>query len=106
MISGVYQLGVTAEGLTSLGLLQRFAWNSVHWSKLKISLRILAVFFISTHFELIKKHDVSGVFSVLGKDEKKVQDRLFFLSVNLRAIANCMRQRCQSFDAGAHLTLF
>jgi len=40
---GAYQLGLTAEGLPFLGLLQRFAWNSVRWSKLKISLRILAV---------------------------------------------------------------
>ena len=41
---GAYQLVVTGEGLPSSGLLQRFAWNSVRWSKLKVSLRILAVF--------------------------------------------------------------
>ena len=45
---GAYQLGVTAEGLPSLGLLQRFAWHSVRRSKLKISLRILDVF-LSVH---------------------------------------------------------
>jgi len=43
-----YQLGLNADGLPSLGLLQRFAWNSVRWSKLKVSLRILAVF-LSVH---------------------------------------------------------
>jgi len=45
---GAYQLSLTADGLPSLGLLQRFAWNSVRWSKLKISSRILAVL-LSVH---------------------------------------------------------
>jgi len=49
---------------------------------------------------------VSGVCSALGKDERKVQDRRFFLSVNLRAIANCMRQRCQNFGAGVTFDTF
>jgi len=40
---GAYQLGLTAEGLPFFGLLQRYAWNSIRWFKLKISLRILAV---------------------------------------------------------------
>jgi len=32
--------------------------------------------------------------------------RLFFLLVNLRATANCMRQRCQSFGAGGTFDTF
>ena len=75
---GAYLLGVSAEGLPFLGLVQRFAWNFVLWSKLKFSFLILAVFFISTHFELIKKHDVSAVCSAVRKDERKVPTDFFF----------------------------
>jgi hypothetical protein len=62
--------------------------------------------FIGTHFELIKKPDVSGVYIRLRKDERKVQTDFFFLSVNLRAIANCMRQRFQRLGAGGTFDTF
>ena len=74
---GDCQLGGTAEGPPSLGLLPRFAFNSVRWFKLNVFFRILAVFFISTRFELIKKRDVSWLCSTLRDDERK-GDRLFF----------------------------
>jgi hypothetical protein len=42
--------------------------------------------------------------SAFGKDERKIHT--FFLFVNLRAIANCMGQRCQRFDAGGIFDTF
>jgi hypothetical protein len=54
MISEVYQLRVVAEDLPSVGLLQRFAWGSVRWSKMKFSPVDFGRIFIRTHFELIK----------------------------------------------------
>ena len=43
-----HQLVTVAEGLLSLGLVQRFASYSVRWHKLKVSCRILAVL-LSVH---------------------------------------------------------
>jgi hypothetical protein len=76
---GEYQLGVTTVGLLSLGLVQRFAWNSVRWSKLKVSLWILAVCLSVHTLNYLRNMTWVGVCSALGKDERKLQKGFFFV---------------------------
>jgi hypothetical protein len=74
---GTYKLGVSAEGLPSLGLLQRFAWNFVRWSKFKFSFRILSVL-LSVH-NLNKLRNMTRVRCVvrLGKTKGKYRQTIF-----------------------------
>jgi hypothetical protein len=50
----------------------------------------LMLIFISTHFELINKYDMSGAFSTFREDEKKAHTEVF-MSVTLRAKSNSTR---------------